>query len=277
MSGAALHPSAGGAAPARRGRRPRPLWLRSLAYWAYQYRRTWRSSLTVSFLEPVLYLAAMGVGLGTLVDRHVHHVSGVSYLAFVGPGLLAAAAMQVGTSEATYPVMGAIKWVRTYHAMLATPLRVTDVLRGHLSWIACRLVTVATIFVGILGVFGLVRSAEAALAVPAAVLTGLAFAAPVAAFAATQEKDASFSVLYRFGVVPLFLFSGIFYPITRLPGWLQPVAWATPLYHGAALCRSLVIGDAPVASSVVHAVYLAAVSLAGYEAARLTYRRRLVV
>jgi lipooligosaccharide transport system permease protein len=277
MAGAAPPAALRAATSAGRGRRSRPLWLRSLGYWAYQYKRTWRSSLTVSFLEPLLYLAAMGVGLGTLVDRHVHHVSGVSYLAFVGPGLLAAAAMQVGTSESTYPVMGAIKWVRTYHAMLATPLRVTDVLRGHLAWIAVRLVTVGTIFVGILAAFGLVDSAEAALAVPAAVLTGLAFAAPIAAFAATQEKDASFSVIYRFGVVPLFLFSGIFYPITRLPGWLQPVALATPLYHGAALCRSLVIGNAPVGASVAHAAYLASVTLGGYAVARVTYRRRLVV
>jgi len=277
MGDAALPASVGADAPGARGSHGRPLWLRSFGYWAYQYKRTWRSSITVSFLEPLLYLTAMGIGLGTLVDHHVHRVSGVSYLAFVGPGMLAAAAMQVGTSESTYPVMGAIKWIRTYHAMLATPLRVIDVLRGHLAWIALRLLTVGAIFVAILAAFGLVHSAEAVLAVPAAILTGLAFAGPIAAFAATQEKDTAFPVIYRFGVVPLFLFSGIFYPITRLPGWLQPVAWATPLYHGVALCRSLVLGQTPPAQSAAHAVYLAAFAIAGYAVARVTYRRRLVV
>jgi lipooligosaccharide transport system permease protein len=255
----------------------RPLWLRSFGYWAFQYKRTWRSSVTVSFLEPLLYLAAMGIGLGTLVDHHVHEVQGVSYLTFIGPGLLAAATMQVGVSESTYPVMGAIKWVKTYHAMLATPLRVIDVLRGHLAWIVLRLTMVSGVFLGVLAAFGLTRSWEAVLALPAAILTGLAFAAPIAAFSATQEKDAAFAVIYRFGVVPLFLFSGIFFPITRLPGWLQPVAWATPLYHGVALCRSVVLGDASLGTSIAHAVYLVALIVAGYAAARVTYRSRLVV
>lgn len=255
----------------------RPLWLRSFGYWAFQYKRTWRSSLTVSFLEPLLYLAAMGIGLGTLVDHHVHQVDGVSYLTFVGPGLLASAAMQVGVSESTYPVMGAIKWIKTYHAMLATPLRVIDVLRGHMAWITLRLTMVSGIFLAILAAFGLTRSWEAVCTLPAGILTGLAFSAPIVAFSATQEKDAAFAVIYRFGVVPLFLFSGIFFPITRLPGWLQPLAWATPLYHGVALCRSLVLGNASLGTSVGHAVYLVALTLAGYSVATYTYRRRLVV
>ncbi len=255
----------------------RPLWLRSFGYWAFRYKRTWRSSMTVSFLEPLLYLAAMGIGLGTLVDHHVHQVQGVSYLTFVAPGLLASATMQVGVSESTYPVMGAIKWVKTYHAMLATPLRVVDVLRGHLAWIVLRLTVVSGVFLGILAAFGLTRSWEAVFALPAAILTGLAFSTPMVAFSATQEKDGAFAVIYRFGVVPLFLFSGIFFPVTRLPGWLQPVALATPLYHGVALCRSAVLGDASLGASIGHAAYLAALAAAGYAVARVTYRRRLVV
>jgi lipooligosaccharide transport system permease protein len=254
----------------------RPLWLRSFSYWAFRYKRTWRSSMTVSFLEPLLYLAAMGIGLGTLVDHHVHEVQGVSYLTFVAPGLLSSATMQVGVSESTYPVMGAIKWVKTYLAMLATPLRVVDVLRGHLAWIVLRLTVVSGVFLGILAAFGLTRSWEAVFALPGAILTGLAFSTPMIAFSATQEKDAAFAVIYRFGVVPLFLFSGIFFPITRLPGWLQPVALATPLYHGVALCRSVVLGNASLGPSIGHAAYLTALVVAGYAVARFTYRRRLV-
>ncbi len=263
--------------PAGTRRRPRPLWVRSLGYWAFQYKRTWRSSLTSSFLYPVLYLAAMGVGLGTLVDHHVHSVGGVSYLSFVGPGVLAATAMQVGTNESTYPVMGAIKWIRTYLAMLATPLRVIDVLVGHLAWMVLRLVLTSAIFLAVLAAFGVARSPEAVLALPAAVLGGTAFAAPITAFSATQEKDANFSVIYRFVLIPLFLFSGTFFPVTRLPGWLQPVAEVTPLYHAVALCRTLVLGQAPGWPALGHAAYLVALTVVGVAAATRAFRRRLVV
>lgn len=260
----------------RRGR-ARPLWLRGLGYWAYQYKRTWRSSITTSFLYPVLYLAAMGVGLGSLVDRHSHQVGGVPYLDFIAPGLLAATAMQIGANEAMYPVMGAIKWVRTYFAMLATPLRVVDVLRGHLGWIAVRLMTVSAIYLGVVAAFGVVRSPLAILAFPVAVLTGLAFAAPIAAFAATQDKDVGFTSIYRFGLIPLFLFSGTFFPVTELPDWLRPVAYATPLYHGVTLCRGLVLGTAELWPSIGDAVYLLALAVIGYRLARGAFTRRLVI
>ena len=266
--------TSGGPRPGRRW--STPLWARSLGYWAYQYKRTWRSSITTSFLYPVLYLAAMGVGLGSLVDKHIHSVEGVTYLQFVAPGLLAATAMQIGSNEAMYPVMAAIKWFRTYFAMLATPLRVVDVLKGHLGWIAVRLTLVSGIYLGVVAAFGVVRSPMAVLAVPAAVLTGLAFAAPIAAFAATQDKDVGFTSLYRFVLIPLFLFSGTFFPISELPGWLQPVARATPLYHGVALCRGLVLGTTTV-GSLWDVAYLVVLVAGGYAVARRTFARRLVV
>src|SRR5579872_1964229 len=106
-----------------RGAQSPPQW-RSFLYWAHQYRKTWRGSIVTSFLFPLLYLSAMGVGLGSLVNKHSHTVDHVSYLHFVAPGLLAATAMQIGSNDATYPVMASIKWIRTYWAMLATPLRV---------------------------------------------------------------------------------------------------------------------------------------------------------
>ena len=257
-------------------RRPTPLWLRAVGYWAYQYKRTWRSSITTSFLYPVLYLAAMGVGLGSLIDQHTHLVDGVPYLDFVAPGLLAATAMQIGANESMYPVMAAIKWVRTYFAMLATPLRVVDVLRGHLAWIAVRLAMVSAIYLVVLAAFGVVGSPLAVLAVPAAVLGGLAFAAPIAAFAATQEKDVGFTTIYRLVLIPLFLFSGTFFPVSELPGWLQPVAYATPLYHGVELCRDLVLGTTGV-GTIGDVAYLVALTAVGYWAATVTFRRRLFV
>ncbi|HXZ82154.1 MAG TPA: ABC transporter permease [Acidimicrobiales bacterium] len=262
---------------AREPRVGAPRWLRSLAYWSYQYKKTWRGSVTTSFLYPVLYLAALGVGLGSLVDHHAHAVSGVSYLDFLAPGLLASTAMQVGANEAMYPVMDAIKWGRAYLAMLATPLTVKDVVRGHLAWIAFRLLTVCAIYLAIMGAFGTLRSGLAVLAIPAGVLTGLAFVVPIAAFAAAQESDRGFSTLYRFGLIPLFLFSGTFFPVAQLPRWLQFVAYATPLYHGVALCRGFVIGDLGWAAGMVHASYLVALAVAGYLVALRSYRKRLVV
>ncbi len=253
-----------------------PMWLRAAGYWGYQYKRTWRSSVVTSFLIPVLYLAAMGVALGSLIDKHSHGVDGVTYVAYLAPGLLAGTCMQIGTNDATYPVMGAIKWVRTYMAQLAAPLDVYDVLLGHLAWIAARLAIVVSIYLAVMAAFGVVYSPWALLALPAGVLTGAAFAAPVSAFAATQDKDSSFSTLYRFAIIPMFLFSGTFFPISQLPAWLQVVAYVTPLYHGVTLCRDLTLGQVGWAD-LGHAAYLGACVALGYAAGRRTFAKRLVV
>jgi lipooligosaccharide transport system permease protein len=258
-----------------RSRLPRatPPWVRSMRYWMYQYKRTWRGSITTSFLYPVLYLSAMGLGFGSLVK---HPVGGVRFLDFLAPGLLASTAMQIGGNEAMYPVMAAIKWLRTYFAMLATPLTVVDVLVGHLAWIALRLVMVTSIYLLIMTAFGTVHSVLAVFAIPVGVLTGLAFAAPIAAFAAAQQNDTGFTTIYRFGLIPLFLFSGTFFPIALLPGWLQPIAQATPLYHGVELCRGLVLGHVGPLAAAAHVGYLVGLVAIGLVLAMGTFRRRLV-
>lgn len=263
-------------APGRR-RLWRPRWLGALMYFAYSYKRTWRGSLTVSFLYPVLYLAAMGVGLGSLVDKHVGHVGGVSYLHYLAPGLLAATAMQVGGSESMYPIMNAIKWDKTYFAMIATPLSYKDVLRGHVVAIACRLFSVCAVYLAVLAAFGVSDSDLAVLVIPAGVLTGLAFVLPIVAYSALQTSQMGFTAIYRMGLIPLFLFSGTFFPVSQLPGWLQPLAYATPLYHGVALCRGLVIGGISGTAALAHIGYLVALSLIGYFLAERSYRKRLVV
>ena len=193
---------ASGRTPARQPRLPPA--LRAYQYNLLSYKRTWRGSLTTTFLYPVLYLAAMGVGLGQLIDHGSKHaVEGVAYVWFLAPGLLAGTAMQIGANESTFPVMAGIKWLKTYLAMLATPLEVTDVLYGHLLWITTRVTMASAAFLGVMAAFHAVPSWWALAAFPAAVLTGAAFAAPVMAFSATRETDQSFIVLYRFGVVPL--------------------------------------------------------------------------
>jgi lipooligosaccharide transport system permease protein len=250
---------------------------RPLEFFFAQYRRVWRGTIISSAVTPVIYLLAFGFGLGTLVDRTTDLPEGVSYLEFVAPGLLAATAMQIAAFEASWPVLSAIKWSRQYHAMLATPLRIGDVLLGHQGFIAFRMFMTATIYLAAIAAFGAVNSPLGILAIPVTVLVGLAFAAPIAAWGAYTESDASFVAIFRFLILPMFLFSGAFFPIEKLPGVLEVVAWALPLSHGVALCRQLTLGDVHPASALGHLSYLLAFTAVGLGAAYYSYRRRLVV
>jgi lipooligosaccharide transport system permease protein len=240
------------------------------------YRRTWRGSLFGSFLTPLLYLAAMGIGLSQLMARGgTDLLGGVPYLDFLGPGILASSCMQTASFESTYPIMGKISWRRNYEAILATPIEVHHLLIGELSWIAFRLTTMATVFMIVLTLFGIPRSPLALLAIPAAVLTGVAFAAPIIAFSATRHNDSGFAALFRFIINPLFLFSGTFFPVSQLPDAVEWVAAATPLYHGVALVRGAVLDNMP-STWPLHVAYLVVfVAITGYVAYRLL-RRRLV-
>jgi lipooligosaccharide transport system permease protein len=252
--------------------------VREFRYWLTNYRRTWRGSIYTSFLSPVLYLGAMGLGLGKLVDAHgTARLGGVSYLAFLAPGLLAAAAMQSGIEESTYPVLGSVKWRRTYYAAAASPLRPADIFHGHLLFTIMRLAMNSAIFLVVMAAFGAITSPWVLAAVPVAVLTGLAFAAPVEAWAITVSKDTSFALVFRFGMIPLFLFSGTFFPVTQLPAWIRPLAYATPLWHGVALCRSLSLGTATLGGALVHVGYLTALAAVSIVVGNRTYRRRLCV
>lgn len=243
-------------------------------YWLTVYRRTWRGSIVTNVVSPALFLAAMGIGLGSFIDKGPGQVGGVHYAVYLAPGLLAAAVMQAVVQEATWPVMGAIKWDRTYFGMLATPLTVSDVLVGHLLFMTLRALIVATSFTVVTAAFGLVRSPGVVLALLAGVLTGTAFAAPVAAFSATQQRDTGFILIYRLAIIPMFLFSGTFFPISQLPAGLQPIAWITPLWHGVSLCRGLALGRWGW-SLLGHAAYLGALTAVGVALAHRSFRRRL--
>jgi lipooligosaccharide transport system permease protein len=160
--------------------------------------------------------------------------------------------------------------------MYATPIEPRDVTLGNLVWIAFRLTLIAVVFCAVIALFGAARSPLLLLAIPAAVLTGLAFAAPIAAFAATQRTPEKFNAVFRFGITPLFLFSGTFFPIESLPAFLQPVAWLSPLWHGVALTRGLALGTAEPLGALVHVVVLLAIFVAGTVVAIRTIGDRLV-
>src|SRR6266851_2252202 len=134
--------------------------VREFRYWLTNYRRTWQGSIYSGVLSPVLYLGAMGLGLGTLVDAHgTARLGGVSYLAFLAPGLMAATAMQSAMAESTYPVFGSVKWLRTYQAAIASPLRAADLFHGHLLFTTMRLAMNSVVFLAVMAAFGAVQSA----------------------------------------------------------------------------------------------------------------------
>jgi len=258
-----------------------PLAVRAFGCWLTVYRRIWRSSIWSSVLGPLFYLGAIGFGLGSLVDRHgTASLGGVSYLAFVAPAILATSAMNTAMGEASYPVFGSVKWNKIYIAAQASPLRPGDIFRGHLMFMTMRIAMNAAVVTVFMWAFGATRSAWVVLAWPAATLTGLAFAAPVAAWAVTVTTENTFAYMFRFGMMPLMLFSGTFFPLSQLPGWLRPLAYATPLWHGVALCRALSLGSevgVGVLGALGHVAYLAALAAAGIWAGARTYRRRLYV
>jgi lipooligosaccharide transport system permease protein len=249
--------------------------LRAYEYWVRSYRRVWRGSVASSLLNPVLYLAAFGIGLGKIVNRGGHPL-GVPYLDYVAPGMLAAVCMQIAAFESSYPVMAGIRWTRQFHAQLATPLRIRDVVLGHTFFVFSRLAVVSGIYLAVIGAFGAVHSPMAIAGWPVAILIGAAFSTPVTALAAWLERDEGFNALFRFGVMPLFLFSGTFFPIGRLPHGFRELAYATPLWHGVDLLRHLTLGTATLWPALGHAAYLAAWAVVGLALAYRTFAKRLV-
>jgi len=242
---------------------------------ARSYRRVWFGSMTVSFLNPIFFLLAMGVLLGTLVDRSNPDLGGLSYLEFVAPALLAATAMQTAASVTTFPVRAGLKWWRTYHAVVATPVRVPELITGVVAWAGVRVTLSVTAFALVAALAGAFVSPLALLTPLAAVLCGLAFAAVIAALSATMESDQYLAAVYRFGLVPLFLFSGTFFPVSQLPGWLVTLAWATPLWHGVELCRDLASGAVPLGPTVLRVSYLVALIALGIAIAVRASARKL--
>jgi lipooligosaccharide transport system permease protein len=252
-------------------------WLSVLESWLTAYKRTWRGSIFGRFLSPLLFLLSMGLGLGSLVNRSAGGVGGVPYLQFVVPGILAAQAMWVAMGESSYQVLGAIRWNMKYHAMLATPVGVDDILVGHLTYVALQLTNATLIFMAVGALFGSFTSWWVLLALPITVLTGMAFAVPIFAFSASQESDGGFNILFRFIMTPLFLFSGIFFPVDQLPALLRPIAWVMPLWHGVQTDRSLALGSPDLAGIAGHTAYLLFVIAVGGWLARRAFNKRLVV
>jgi lipooligosaccharide transport system permease protein len=218
----------------------------------------------------------MGIGVGHLVSKHTPLVQGQTYLHFIAPGLLTITAMQMAAGETMWAILAAVKWVRTYHAAVTTPLEPEDIVNGKLGWVGVRLFFTTLVYTVIIACFGVISSPWGLFLPLVGTLTGLAFAAPLMAFAATRESDAAFTMVFRFTLIPMTLFSATFFPLSQYPGWLRWVVQVMPLYHAAALARTCAFGQGSVGVSLVHAGILVAMASVGYVYARRNLRRRLV-
>ncbi|MGA3564182.1 ABC transporter permease [Melissospora conviva] len=242
-------------------------------YHLINFRRSWYGSVFSSFLLPVLTLVGFGVGVGSYVTGGV---GGVPYLDYLVPGLIASTAFQVAIGESLWPVFGRFEWEKTYFAQAAAPLRVADILGGQLLFLLFRVLLSSTIFLAVAAAFGTLHSLWALAVVPLQVLLGLAVISPVIAYAARVSSDSFLALLMRFGVIPMTLFSGVFFPVAELTPVLRWLAYASPLWHSVELSRAATLGTTPYWPAAGHLLYLAAWAVVGWWLARRQFARRLV-
>ncbi|WP_051218482.1 ABC transporter permease [Nocardioides insulae] len=247
-------------------------------FWAISYRRTWKGSVISSFVEPLLYVVAMGVLLGGFVDASDDSLEGAgSYLAFVAPGLLAAHSMTTVFGEASYPVLGKIIWDKAYFSMVASPLGIGSVVLAHVGFMLLRVAVSGAVFTAVMALFGVYAGVGGALgAWLVQVLIGAAFATPLYAYAVSLKTDVGFAPVFRLGMIPMFLFSGAFFPVANLPVPLEVAARFTPLWHGVDLTRMLSLGTFEPLATLVHLAFLTAFAVVGWHLSVRQLTRRMM-
>lgn len=239
------------------------------------YRRNWKATVVSSIGLPVLYLLAMGLGFGSQV-RPSAITGGTSYLVYLTPALVAMAATQTGANEATFPVLSGFKWQKHYLGIASTPITPVQVAGGQFVWITFRLILSSGAFLAVAAAIGAVTGPGVLLSLLFSILTGLSFAAPVVAFAASIKGEGNtFNPFFRFVLVPMTLFAGTFFPVSSLPVWLRPIAWITPLWHGTELARGAEFGTLRPWPTIGHLAYLLALLAIGIGLSRWRFRVRL--
>ena len=253
-------------------------------HWLRRMRGYGITVLVTAVGTPLVYLFGMGIGLASLVDTGTNAAfdagngTAVSYLMFVGPALLATAAIMVSSEENTYTVMSGFKWRRTYYGPNASPLSSGQLVDGHALGLSTRLLITCGSYYVFLLLFGAVGSPGTGwLMILTAILGGLAFGLPLMAYSASITEDrGQFAMVQRFIVMPLFLFSGTFFPLDTLPMVIRWIGWLSPLWHASELGRVLSYGLAePLGLTVLHVVYLLGLAGAGWFLARRNFTRRL--
>ena len=245
----------------------RRVWRRDLLVFS----KVWRGALLPQFLDPLFYLLAMGFGLGTYLAT----VNGIPYEQFVGPGLIGSAVMWAASFETTWNIFFKIEETRLYDSVLTTPIEVQDLVVGEVAWAATRALIYGTVFLLIVAAFGLIDSPWAVLIPFVLALGGACFGMLGLSFTSLISSMDRYSYYYTLFITPLFLFSGIFYPLDRLPEWVHLVAWLTPLYHLVETVRGLALGP-ELLIVLGHGLWLLALTTALFLVPVRALRRRLV-
>ncbi len=217
------------------------------------YTKLYKSSFALNFVEPVLYLAALGLGLGAFVKE----INGMPYINFIAPGIIASSSMFAAVYECTYSTYVRMTFQKTFDAILATPLTIDDLIAGELMWGATKSLVYGTIIIVVISLFGLVASPMLLGVIPMLFISGLIFSEISLIFVAKVPGIDSFNYFYTLLMTPMFLFSGIFFPIDTMPPMVAKIAFLTPLYHLVNICRAFALGK--FSGVVIDIVWLFAV------------------
>ncbi len=255
--------------PDTRMRSAARVWERNLT----SYSHSWQMNILPNFFEPFFYLLAIGFGLGKFVES----VGGAEYAHYIAPGLAATSAMYGAAFDVTFNVFVKLHFEKLYDAVTVTPVSPEDVVVGEMLWAVTRSLLYGLPFVAIAAAFGLVDSWWALAAPLAAVATGFCFAMIGLAFTAFIPTIDLFSFFFTLFITPMFLFSGIFFPIGTLPDWAEPIAWFSPLLHAAALFRELFgVFGTDLGAALGHLLWLLGLGLLLFPVAPNVFRHRLV-
>lgn len=255
---------------------PTSRWLRVVQGELFAYRRVWKGSVFSSVVLPMLYLGAFGLGLGALVERGGGQLeSGATFLEFVAPGMLAASAFQIGMGETMWPARGGVSWFGHYRALTATGVGINDFASGMLAWHTLRLVVTALPYALAAILFGAVAPLRAVAMIGPALLLGSAAVAAALFVAWWAKTEELLSLTYRLGIVPAFLLSGAFFPVSGLPPVVRVVTFLNPVYHGVELTRIVALGTAPTVAPWISLLFISALIPIFGVAATRALRKRL--
>ncbi len=252
------------------------------AWYVAEYRllnmsKWWSAVLAFGLGNPVLYLASIGIGIGSLIDSNTGGIDGVPYLVFLAPALLASAAIQTTMDEVMFPTLAGFVWEKVFWSMNATALTGKQIARGVMIAAMIRSVFTVIIYWAVLVAFGAVDISTGPATIFAAIFCGWGFGAVMLALAArVKEDDGFFAIFGRFVIAPMFMFSGTYYPLSSLPDALQWVGWASPLWHATDIGRVLMYGrEIPTSLLIVHFAYLLVLGILGSYFAERQYTKRL--
>ncbi len=243
-------------------------------YWgrnATVFRRTWLFGMIAWFAEPVIYLVAMGLGLG----KYLAQVQGIRYIDYIAPGLLGVSTMFGATFSVTWDAWFKLERVGVYEAAIATPLSVEDVALGEILWGTTRATIYGTAFFVIATIFGVFRSWTGLLELPAIALTGFLFSITGLIFTYLIRRADYLAYYWTAFITPMFMFAGVFFPLDKLPSWVRTLAWFMPLKHAVDLTRGLALGESP-AHVLGAALWLIVCALVLLPVPLLILRRRLI-